>query len=597
MKIRRRIVVIAPVVVAVAGVLGVAAPGSAAPAASTTARAGHSSTVGHVALRRVGTTNLAAAAATQQRRQTVNPDGFAPSPGEHYVATDPDNGSSFTPGGAKKAKVRLNVSGPAPITTTNVAGTYGFTGVTGASQASANNGADLEPPDQGLCTDGSSVVDDVNNALQVYTTSGETLAGPVAATTFFDASPTAFFADPRCYYDAPTQRWFFTQFDVATFKGSHELTPSVQYIAVSDSSDVLGDYTVYASNSDDSSTAGCPCFGDFDQLGADTNGIYLSTNQFGDISGAFNGADIYAYSIQALEAGSGFGSPPPQAVLYRLFNDGFGQPYHVAPAETPPGGTYAANTEYFVESNSNAPKDDHLIVYALTHTDRLASGEGTPTLTNTEIGSETYAFPPDAHQPSGFVPLGRSVGEPEGKLQADFNAIQEVTYTGGKLYAEASTISAGRRDGVAYFVLDPSTARNGAVSATISAQGYVTSPGVDLLYPDIAVDSTGHGYLVMSLTGSNGGTNYFPSAAYQSFGPSGVSGPIHLAAPGALPEDGFTCYAAFVGPGYGGCRWGDYSMGVAANGRIFMGAEYIPAVERDYYSNFGTFVWSTPVGG
>src|SRR5581483_4873331 len=149
------------------------------------------------------------------------------------------------------------------------------------------------------------------------------------------------------------------------------------------------------------------------------------------------------------EAGSGFGSPPPQAVLYRLLGDAFGQPYHVAPAQTPPGGTYASNTEYFVESNSDAAKDDHLVVYALTHTDRLASGSGVPALTNTEINSETYAFPPDAHQPAGFIPLGRSVNEPEGKLQADFNAIQEVTYTGGALYAEADTLTSGRHDGIA----------------------------------------------------------------------------------------------------------------------------------------------------
>lgn len=49
-----------------------------------------------------------------------------------------------------------------------------------------------------------------------------------------------------------------------------------------------------------------------------------------------------------------------------------------------------------------------------------------------------------------------------------------------------------------------------------------------------------------------------------------------LATKGAAPEDGFTCYAAFVGPNFGGCRWGDYSAGAVANGRVFMATEMIP---------------------
>ena len=69
---------------------------------------------------------------------------------------------------------------------------------------------------------------------------------------------------------------------------------------------------------------------------------------------------------------------------------------------------------------------------------------------------------------------------------------------------------------------------------------------------------------------------------------------MRIASPGADPEDGFTCYAAFVGPGYGGCRWGDYSMGAAMNGRIYMATEMIPQAYRDEISNWGTYVWSAP---
>jgi hypothetical protein len=63
---------------------------------------------------------------------------------------------------------------------------------------------------------------------------------------------------------------------------------------------------------------------------------------------------------------------------------------------------------------------------------------------------------------------------------------------------------------------------------------------------------------------------------------------------GAAPNDGFTCYAAFVGPHYGGCRWGDYSQGVVMNGRVYMAAEMIPQGYRDLLSNWGTYIWSAP---
>jgi hypothetical protein len=35
-------------------------------------------------------------------------------------------------------------------------------------------------------------------------------------------------------------------------------------------------------------------------------------------------------------------------------------PYHVSPASTPAGGTYAPDTEFFVESNSDLSADNHL---------------------------------------------------------------------------------------------------------------------------------------------------------------------------------------------------------------------------------------------
>jgi hypothetical protein len=481
-------------------------------------------------------------------------------------------------------------SSPSPVTTTNVPGEQGYVGMTGADQAAANGGVDLEPPDQGLCAGQGVVGEFINNAFAVYSPSGVVLEAPIPSYQIFKQPSTAFMSDPRCYYDAPTQRWFLTEFIVGTVNSSgQETSPSVQFVAVSNTANVLGTYQLLSIDTTDVGITNCPCFGDFDQLGVDANGIYVTTNEFPIATAGFNGSIIYAFSKELFESQATTGIPPT-VFTYRLKHDGFGLPYHVSPSQTPPGAAFAPDTEYFVESNSDANTAHALEVYALSGTSNLAA-PAPPTLSvSALVPSERYAFPPDATQKAGLTPLGHAVRGPEGQLQADFNAIQEVTYTGGHLYAELDTATAAGTDGVEWFVLSPAVGTSG-VSAAVAAQGVVRAPaGNNLVYPDIAVNAAGSGYLVFALSGPG----YFPSAAYQTFGPSGPSGPIRIAQSGAVPEDSFTCYAAYVGPNYGGCRWGDYSMGVAMGNRVYLSTEMIPPSSRDYLTNWGTFIWSAP---
>jgi hypothetical protein len=124
----------------------------------------------------------------------------------------------------------------------------------------------------------------------------------------------------------------------------------------------------------------------------------------------------------------------------------------------------------------------------------------------------------------------------------------------------------------------------------VAHQGVIAVNDASTLYPYTAVDSAGIGYLLFSLSGPH---NY-PSPAYVPYNVDGPTGPVILATSGAAPEDGFTCYAAFVGPSYGGCRWGDYSMGVVMNGRVYMAAEMVPQGYRDLLTNWGTYIWSAP---
>ncbi len=478
---------------------------------------------------------------------------------------------------------KLDVQGNIPVVRGQVPGESGFYGLSGPQQAAANGGIDLEPPDQGLCAGNGDIGEFINNALTFYSPSGHQLSKTVPSYAFFKKSSSDFFSDPRCYYDSSTKRWFFTEFIAPVFTST---APSTQFLAISNSPNPLGSYRIWSIPTSDNHTAGCPCFGDFDQLGVDNNGIYISTNEFGNTSGAYNGVIIYAVSKQTIEQVRHTGIPPT-FFTYRIPIDNFGAPYHIAPAESPPGARFAPNTEYFVETNGNAQADNHLEVYAMTDTSDLAT-PAAPPLVGYEVKSQHYAFPPDAPQKKGPIPLGKANQDPEGQLQADFDAIQEVTYTGGKLYAEADTATAGG-DGAAWFVITPKVTSAG-ITATVSKQGYVTVKGQNVLYPVISVNRAGNGYLAFSLSGHS----YYPSAGYVAFTPTGPSGSIHIAAAGAAPEDSFTCYAAFVGPNYGGCRWGDYSMGVAMGSRVYQATEVIPPSGRDYLTNWGTFVWGAP---
>ena len=97
----------------------------------------------------------------------------------------------------------------------------GFNGLSHVDSRTASNGNQfsLEPPDQGLCVGNGFEIETINDVLAVYNGSGKIVAGPIALNAFLGYAPaidrtTITFGpdvtDPRCYYDADTQRWYHT---------------------------------------------------------------------------------------------------------------------------------------------------------------------------------------------------------------------------------------------------------------------------------------------------------------------------------------------------------------------------------------------------
>lgn len=503
-----------------------------------------------------------------------------------------------------------------------------FDGLNHFQQRFANGGNQfsLEPPDQGLCTGNGHVMEVVNDVIQVYTPSGTPLLNGGAAVdlnTFFGypaaihrAPPRKFgpfVTDPSCYFDQPTQRWFV---DVLTLdvnkKTGAFLGPNHLDIAVSTTASPTGTFVIYRIPVQDDGTQGTPnhkcdgsggpgtfgpCLGDYPHIGADANGFYITTNEYGLFAPptdlGFHAAQIYAISKSALAANN----PIITVTQFDTIGAVNGNPgFTVWPAETPGSGyaTVAGGTEFFLSSDA-APEakgtgtSTDLIVWALTKTQALTIG-GTLTLRNFVQSVLPYTIPPLSEQKAGNVPQADCLNTPscatillggpdpfapeqEFSIFSNDTRMQQVVYENGLLWGALDTgLKFGKQTnaGIEWFVVAPSVLPFG-LTANPVANGYLGFPDVNMTYPAIAVTASGKAEMAFTLLGPND----YPSAAYADLNIGGVQG-VHIAAAGVGPDDGFTGYPGQVGPIVPPePRWGDYGAAVADGGSIWIASEYI----------------------
>ena len=240
-------------VIGLASVAGTAALAVAAvPAASATtatrATAGppkiiHAS--GTVALHRVGTVNLAAVA-----KAAAN---AAATTGGHHVTLlgrpplrnvgSQHPSASALAHAAPSAAVNTSFGG-------NVSGAVGFDGQ-GAGANLRTVGFQVTPPDYGMgvgtSSAGTAIVQALNLTVQAFSPSGAPLTGPFPLNVFFRSGactgnpfPGGCPSDPRVLWDPQTQHWFIAGFTFNGWLNNDPKTPDVQYFAVSQTSDALG---------------------------------------------------------------------------------------------------------------------------------------------------------------------------------------------------------------------------------------------------------------------------------------------------------------------------------------------------------------------
>jgi hypothetical protein len=506
--------------------------------------------------------------------------------------------------------------------------------------ADGGNTLSVEPPDQGLCASNGFVLESVNNAIRVYSSDGSTLSGVTSQNTFY-GYPVAFngstgaagplISDPVCYFDPDTQRWFHVVITFTRVGTTFALAgPNRLDLAVSQTSDPLGAWNIYKIPTQNDGTegtpnhhcAGGPCFADYPKIGADANGIYITSNEYPLFGGSSTGAQIYAMSKRALAAGGPvtvvqFDTSEPNLLLDG--NPGFG----VWPA-TAPASTYTTDlggTEYFLSATnlfgpgksveSRPTTDNRLRIWALSNTESLNAGSPALVLRHGVVEVEAYSFPPPATQREGNVPLAdclnddssptpRGTGcwtfffskkppgnEHEAQHVAHSYTMQQVVYADGKLWGALGTalrIGTGTQAGIAWFIIRPQVSAAG-LGGQVVKQGYLGLANNHLTYPSVGVTAAGRGVIAFTLLGAD----YYPSAAYATLDAVVGVGEIHITAEGLGPDDGFSAYKAFVG--YAGYpRWGDYGATAVDGDSIWIGSEYIGQT-----CTFAEFV-AAPVG-
>jgi len=564
------------------------------------------------------------------------PDAYGGNIIDRSLSSGPGNGASVTSG--KKAK-----SNPQFVT--------GFEGLNHYQQRYARGGNQfsIEPPDQGLCVGNGYELEAVNDVLNVFDASGASVLPDNTVTNIVGGFPrnvnhavdlNSFLGyapainrttgirgpevtDPSCLYDSQTQRWFVVVLTLEVVPTTGAFTHQNHLdLAVSKTADPTGAWNIYRFDvtHDGTNTGGVnpgPYLGDYPHIGADANGIYLTTNAYPWCCNGFAGAQIYALSKTQLAAGaanvtmqhidtSGMVAAPSDA--------GPTQPgFTLWPAQSPSPGQFNANdngTEYFLSSNAadeatnpvtgagGPHTSSQIVVWTLRNTNSLNGSTPALALSNRIVTVGQYGVPPKQQQPgSGTAP---GVNAPQGHCINDTTTVtiagtgcwrlvfnppapahdevvsrpdsndsrmQQVMWANGKLWGALDTAlnpdGGPQRAGVAWYVVNPNAGKP-------VLSGYLGATGYDFTYPAVGVTSSGRGVIAFTATGNA----LNPSAAYAPIDAVAGVGDWSIVdgGTGAAPADGFTSYKSQVG-NPPRTRWGDYGAAAVDGNSVWIASE------------------------
>jgi hypothetical protein len=568
---------------------------TADPVGATTS--GASSAGAAVTVHRIGTSSLGSGASAGELRP----------PSDDDVAAAVKAVANRSPHARAKAdRGTPPPSGIAPSQTLSVsasAADSGWEGINHFTQRTVDGGNQwsLVPPDQALCAGAGQIVEGVNNAVQVYSTSGQPTSPLVSMNQLFwkdheinrttgVASPHQL-GDPSCVYDAAANRFYLTVYDALSDTAGNPTGPSWVDIAVSNAGDAAT-WSIYQLDTTDDgegntpSHPNCPCFADYPHLGTDANGLYITTNEYPSFGSGYDGANVYAIDKTALGAGTA-------SIPAVMFNTARTDPYQgtvydgftLAPALAA-GTAYAPSTMYFLSSDSwsgDVPiVSQQILLWKLANTSQISSNPTALRLTHTTVPVSSYYPPPASDQKVGSVPLADCLNvtacskavlgtpdkfkEKEYAFDSSDTRMLQAAYANGRVWGALDTavdVGGVTKAGVAYYVVDPT-------HSTLVKQGTLAVADNNISYPALGVTGAGKAVMALTLTGRN----YFPSATYVTLDDvvGHPAGPVTVVGTGKGPDDDFSGYRGFA---YNRPRWGDYGAASVVGTTVWIASEYI----------------------
>ncbi len=393
------------------------------------------------------------------------------------------------------------------------------------------------PSDGAIASNGVSIVYAANDEIQSRAISNGNVTGTWAFSSFFapaflnnnDAG--VIFTDPRVQWDGFGGRWLIVVDALDSTSGQ-----SWECVAASLTADPTMPWWVYALNSTLDGSNPTSNISDYPTLGFDSQAVYISTNQFNWLTGAFAYSKLRVFSKLSLESGS--------ALTWTDFIGMVNADGTAAVALQPAINLTEPPVEYLLSAEplGGSTLSVWEVVNPLT----------SPSLYRATIAVSTYYLPVDATQPEGVQ-----------ALDAGDNRMQQVVQRDGILYG-ALTTSAN----FGYGVIDiPRLFTIDAALPALLSDDDAGWANVNGFYPSVSVDSAGDVMVVFLCS---------DSVTYASVCVDTRAGSASLMDQPVGVTPGSYSYVADDVTGRN--RWGDYSaIALDPNGATFWTiGEYAP---------------------
>jgi len=415
------------------------------------------------------------------------------------------------------------------------------------------DGGGWYPPDQAIAASPTNVFEGVNNVMEVYNTSLGAAFGPWTPDSFFASvkQTNDTFSDPQISYDAQQRFWLISWLEI-TPSGNDYIDIA---ISKNTSASPITNYNVYQT---DPRIAGSDVFCDYDTMGYDYWGMYVTCTSFSLSTQAFLGNNTYAYSLANMLSGS--------LGTWDFFNSiqtDLGAPgaYRLSPASeegVPQAEWITASDAGLLTSTSN-----DLTTCAMTNTQAIHTGT-LPTLTcSNSTLPLSYTDPIGAAQPGTTATVYSGVG------------FKQIAYRDGRLYFALPmtlTCSGKVHDGIMWADVTPQlttlTANNpqhsNGIYANYTEQAYYCFSTGDLYMPTLEASIENDLTLVFNYSSPS----VHPGIVF--------TGRANTDAPGTMGQTGASRNVVSGTASNNSGRWGDYSA-CALNpngGTVYCGGEF-----------------------